>query len=233
MKRLFDVILAACGLIALAPLFAIILVLVWCQDWANPLYFGERVGRNSRLFRMVKIRSMVVNADKTGVESTGSTDSRITPIGQFIRNWKLDEVSQLWNVLMGDMSLVGPRPNTVNGVSVYTANERHLLSARPGITDLSSIIFSDEGEILKESEDPDADYDRLIRPWKSRLSLLYVENASVSLDARLIWLTVVAVFDKRRALDGVVRILTTLNAPVDLIQVARRDVSLDIVGTQA
>jgi lipopolysaccharide/colanic/teichoic acid biosynthesis glycosyltransferase len=233
MKRAFDVALSTCGLIALAPLFAIILILVWCQDWANPLYLGERVGRNYRLFKMVKIRSMVVNADKTGVESTGVTDSRITPLGQFIRSWKLDELSQLWNVLVGDMSLVGPRPNTVNGVSVYTPSERHLLSARPGITDLSSIVFSDEGEILKDSEDPDADYDRLIRPWKSRLSLLYVENARVMLDVKLIWLTVVAVFDKKRALDGVSRILTALNAPDDLVEVARRDFSLDSFGLQA
>lgn len=223
MKRLFDIVASAAGLLALSPVLAVILVLVWRQDRHSPFYIAERAARGGGSFRMVKVRSMIVDADRTGVESTGAADSRITPLGHFIRRWKLDEITQLWNVLKGEMSLVGPRPNTLREVAKYTPAERGLLAVRPGITDLASIVFSDEGDILKDMPDPDDAYDRLIRPWKSRLGLLYAQNAGVSLDIRLIWLTVLAIIDKPKALRGVGRELARLGAEPDLVAVARRD----------
>ena len=223
MKRLFDILASALGLIVLSPVLAIILILVWRQDGKSPVYKGVRAARGGGSFEMIKIRSMVAGADKTGVESTGANDMRITPLGHFIRRWKIDELSQLWNVLMGEMSLVGPRPNTVKAVAGYTPAERKLLSVRPGITDMASIVFSDEGDIIKDAADPDDAYDKLIRPWKSRLGILYAENSSVMLDIRLIWLTILAILDKPKALAGVEKVLHRLGAEPELIAVARRD----------
>jgi lipopolysaccharide/colanic/teichoic acid biosynthesis glycosyltransferase len=221
-KRLIDILASAAGLLLLSPVLAVVLLLVWLQDFHSPFYIAARAGRGGRAFRMVKVRSMIVRADSSGIESTGANDPRITAVGRFVRRWKIDELSQLWNVLLGDMSLVGPRPNTLREVEQYTPAERELLSAKPGITDISSIVFSDEGEILRDAEDPDRAYAELIRPWKSRLGLLYVRHASVALDLRLIWLTVVAIFDKPRALAGVVRILGDRGAETSLQDVARR-----------
>ena len=120
---------------------------------------------------MIKLRSMIVNAEKSKVDSTSSNDPRITKIGKIIRKLKLDELSQLFNVFIGEMSLVGPRPNVKRETDLYTKVEKNLLSVKPGITDFASIIFSDESEILKNVDDPDISYNQLIRPWKSRLGL--------------------------------------------------------------
>ncbi len=172
---------------------------------------------------MIKLRSMVVNADKSGVDSTGSNDQRITAVGHFIRRYKLDELSQLWNVLRGDMSMVGPRPNVKRETDLYTQAERGLLAAKPGITDFASIVFSDEGDILKDHPDPDVAYNQLIRPGKSRLGLFYLQQASLWLDVRLCWLTAVAIASRRRALQGVVGLLRSLGADEALVQIAGRD----------
>ena len=182
-KRLFDIVFSVLVLLASAPVMLTALFLVWWQDRHSPLYKATRVARGNGDFVMIKIRSMRINADKTGVTSTSATDNRITRVGHFIRRFKLDELSQFWNVLMGDMSVVGPRPNTrAHGVDLYTPAEMHLLSVRPGITDLASIVFSDEGQILAGSDDADGLYNRIIRPWKSRLGLVYIANSSVLLD---------------------------------------------------
>lgn len=226
MKRLFDFTLSLFGLILLSPLLIPVCIAVWLQDYCSPFYIADRVGRGGKTFRMVKLRSMIKNADKSGVDSTGSNDNRITSVGRFIRRYKLDEVSQLWNVLLGDMSLVGPRPNVKRETDLYTKEETGLLSVRPGITDISSIVFSDEGDILKDSIDPDLDYNQLIRPWKSRLGLLYVENQSIILDIKLIFLTAVAIISRSKALVGVNQILNSLNADSKLIEVSKRDKKL-------
>ncbi len=238
MKRLLDMVASALGLLILSPILAVILFLVWRQDGKSPFYLGVRGARGffnthgaRGVFHMVKIRSMVQGADKTGVESTGAADARITPLGHFIRRYKLDELTQLWNVLKGDMSLVGPRPNTLRCVDEYSQQEQAIMTLRPGITDLASIVFSDEGDILNEAaahnpafaQDPDLAYNQLIRPWKSRLCLLYARHSSVLLDLRIIWLTVLALISKPRALNGIERILIRLNAPPDLVDVARRE----------
>ena len=172
---------------------------------------------------MIKLRSMIVNADKSGVDSTANNDNRITKVGAMVRKFKLDELTQLINVVKGDMSLVGPRPNVQRETDLYTTEERRLLYVRPGITDLSSIVFSDEGDILEDAVDPDIQYNQLIRPFKGYLGLFYIDNQSLLRDVRIIFLTGLAILNKRSALNGVVSILQKLNAPESLINVAKRD----------
>ncbi len=226
MKRLFDLTLSILGTIFLLPIFVLFSFLVWFQDKKNPFYFASRVGKHNKIFTMIKIRSMVIDAEKKGGESTSHNDSRITSIGKIIRRYKIDELTQLLNVIRGDMSLVGPRPNTRNGVNVYTQKEKKLLSVRPGITDFSSIVFSDEGEILSNSEDPDHDYDLLIRPWKSRLGIIYIENMSILLDLRIIFITIKSIFSKERALSSIIKELTNLGVNNHLVEVCRRRTKL-------
>lgn len=222
LKRLLDIVLSALGLLVASPVLLQVMFLVWRQDGHSPFYIAARTGRGGEMFQMVKLRSMVIGADKSGVDSTGAHDRRITKVGHFIRRYKLDELTQLWNVLKGDMSLVGPRPNVKRETDLYTPAERGLLSARPGITDISSIVFSDEGEILKDQSDPDIAYNQLIRPGKSLLGLFYIEHRSVGLDLRLIWLTVVAILSRQRALEGIQALLRSLDAPQDLLTLAAR-----------
>lgn len=228
-KRLFDIVIAALGLIFLSPLILGAMLLVWAQDRHSPLYISRRVGRHGRSFPIVKIRSMVVAADRTGVTSTAATDLRITPIGHFIRRWKLDELTQLYNVLSGDMSLVGPRPNTENEVALYTPEQRRLLSVRPGITDFASIVFSDEGEILRDSDDPDQLYREIIWPWKSELGLLYVRHRRLSLDLRVIFITAIAIFDRRRALRMLQPVIAGLGASPRTLAAAARETDLRLL----
>ena len=130
---------------------------------------------------MIKIRSMKVNADLSGVDSTANDDSRITLVGKIIRKFKIDELAQLINVFLGQMSFVGPRPNVERETSLYTTEEKKLLNLKPGITDISSIVFSDEGDILEGRDDPDITYNQLIRPGKSKLGIFYIENSNIFL----------------------------------------------------
>jgi len=222
MKRIFDIVCSFVGLLLLSPILTVVMFLIWKQDHHSPFYIAPRVGKGGKILQMVKLRSMVVEADKYGVDSTTSNDPRITPIGHFVRKYKLDEFTQLWNVLKGDMSLVGPRPNVKRETDLYTEIEKGLLTVKPGITDLSSIVFSDENYILEEHEDPDIAYNQLIRPWKSRLGLLYVEHQSFLLDCALVLLTVVSIVSRESALGGVNKILCNINAPADVIRVSKR-----------
>jgi lipopolysaccharide/colanic/teichoic acid biosynthesis glycosyltransferase len=226
LKRIFDIIIASLGLMVASPILAIFIFLIWIQDYKNPLYFGERVGLNKIVFKMVKIRSMVIDADKSGVESTSLSDGRITRIGLLIRKFKIDELSQLWNVLVGEMSLVGPRPNTINEVAKYSDNERKLLTIKPGITDISSIIFSDEGEILKGESNAEIAYDTLIWPWKSKFGLIYVNNNNILLDLCLIFITIICIFSRRLGLNLIQKLLIFFKTDDLLIKVASRNYSL-------
>ncbi|HYN80949.1 MAG TPA: sugar transferase [Gemmatimonadaceae bacterium] len=227
MKRALDIAAAGAGLILLSPLITVLSIAIYLQDYHSPLYVATRAGRGDRPFRMVKFRSMVIRADGSGVDSTAGDDPRITRLGAFIRRFKLDEIPQLWNVLRGDMSLVGPRPNVERETSLYTAEEKRLLSIRPGITDLASIVFADEGEILRGSDDPDLRYNQIIRPWKSRLGLVYVDGPRrVALDLRILWLTIVAAIDRNAGLLGVARIAASLGADETLLRVIPRTAPL-------
>ena len=223
MKRLLDCVVAAAVLALLAPLLLLLMLLVWAQDFRSPFYIAERVGLNGRPFCMVKMRSMVVGADRSGVTSTAGDDQRITAVGRFIRAFKIDEVVQLWNVLAGDMSLVGPRPNVWRwGVELYTLEEQRLLSVRPGITDFASIVFADEGAILHGAASADLAYNQLIRPGKSRLGLFYVDHRSAWLDLRLIAATGLAIVARPLALRWVVVMLRELGAEESLCKIAAR-----------
>jgi lipopolysaccharide/colanic/teichoic acid biosynthesis glycosyltransferase len=226
-KRLFDIASSLLVLVIASPVIGAALLAVWLEDRRSPFYRAQRVGLNNRNFSMLKIRSMRVGADRSGVTSTSASDSRITRTGHLIRRYKIDELSQFWNVLKGDMSVVGPRPNTRRGgVDNYTQAEMRLLSVKPGITDLASIVFSDEGDILKDASNPDGEYDRLIRPWKSRLGLVYVANQSLRLDLEVIWLTALAILTKRAALDQLERLLERIGADPALRETSRRTAPL-------
>lgn len=225
-KRCFDFFVALIGLLVLSPLLLLVLLLVWLQDRSSPFYIAPRVGLNGVTFKMLKIRSMVVGADSSQVDSTSSDDRRITIVGHFVRKFKLDEVLQLCNVILGHMSLVGPRPNVQREVVLYTEEEKKLLSVKPGITDFSSIVFADLGEILQGAQDPNIAYNQLVRPWKSRLGLFYIERACFSLDLRLIIFTILAVFSRKAALQKVSSLLQSLGAPQELCQVATRNEKL-------
>lgn len=223
-KRAMDVVLSLALLVLASPVILFAMALILAHDQGPPIYWARRVGRGGRDFRMAKLRTMAVDADRRGGSSTSRSDDRITRPGRRLRRWKIDELPQLWNVLIGQMSLVGPRPNVrAGGVDRYTAEEFGLLAGRPGVTDLSSIVFSDEEDILEGAPDPDACYDRLIRPWKSRLGLLYLSRRNLAIDARIIALTIVALVSKRAALQGVDRILAEWGAPDDLRSVCRRE----------
>lgn len=224
MKRVFDVSASFAVLVLTSPILIPAMILVWFQDRHSPFYVANRVGRAGKEFKMVKLRSMVVDADKTGVDSTKASDGRITPVGHFIRRFKLDELTQLVNVLVGDMSMVGPRPNVKRETDLYTPEEARLLSVRPGVTDYASIVFADEGDILDGQSDPDIAYNQLIRPGKSRLGLFYVDQSSSSVDVLLCMLTALAIVSRRRALKGVQRLLAAQGAGMELVTLAgRRD----------
>ena len=225
-KRLVDILASFFGLLITSPILLPVMFLVWKEDKKSPFYIAPRSGRNGTTFKMVKLRSMVVDADKSGVDSTSGNDMRITPIGHKIRRYKLDELIQLWNVLIGDMSLVGPRPNVKSETDLYTDVEKELLLVRPGITDFSSIVFSDEGEILEGKDNPDLAYNQLIRPWKSRLGLAYIKNQSFLLDLQLIFYTVVAIISKPKALIWVAKKLNNLDVDADTVRVSKREVNL-------
>lgn len=226
MKRVFDFFAAAFGLLIASPILLPTMFLVWWQDKRSPFYVANRVGKDGVQFRMVKLRSMVVGADKTGVDSTGSSDARITHVGHFIRCFKLDELTQLWNVLLGDMSMVGPRPNVKRETDLYTPAERGLLTVKPGVTDFASIVFSDEAGILGGESDPDIAYNQLIRPGKSRLGLFYIEHRSLWLDIKLCFLTATAILSRPKALQGVQGLLADLGADPALVALASRKAPL-------
>ena len=221
-KRALDIFAAFAGLLVFSPLLLAVMFAIWIQDRQSPFYIAPRVARGGGIFRMVKFRSMVVNADKIGGSSTAATDRRITPVGQFVRASKLDELIQLWNVLMGDMSLVGPRPQVQSDAALYTNAEKRMLSVPPGITDPASIVFSDEGEILKGSADPDLLYNQIIRPWKSRLALAYIDHRSFWIDLWLIILTVVSFISKPMALRALGSLLNAWGLDPLVIRMAAR-----------
>jgi lipopolysaccharide/colanic/teichoic acid biosynthesis glycosyltransferase len=204
MKRVFDFIFSAIGIVLLTPLCVLIAAAVRYEDGGPIFYRGWRVGRWGEPFQVLKFRSMVVNAEKMGGSSTAEDDVRLTNLGRFLRKHKLDELPQLWNVLIGDMSLVGPRPQVQWAVDLYTEDERALLNLRPGMTDYASLVFRDEGAILKGSVDPDRTYLEKIHPAKVSLGLTYLSHGSRWADLKIIVATLGALVgaDPRWCLPG-------------------------------
>jgi lipopolysaccharide/colanic/teichoic acid biosynthesis glycosyltransferase len=197
-KRILDVTVSAAVLLAGAPVAAVVAWRIKREDRGPVLYRGTRIGRGGEPFAMLKFRSMVVDAARLGGDSTAADDTRLTRTGRTLRRWKIDELPQFVNVLRGDMSLVGPRPQVAWDVQRYTRDERRLLDVRPGITDWASIHFRHEGDILAGHPDPDLAYDELIRPRKIELGLAYVDNRNVRTDLRILWLTGLAVIGHPR-----------------------------------
>ncbi len=222
MKRTFDIFLSLILLVILFPIFLIVAMSIFLYDFGSPLYSPKRVGKNNLDFIFIKFRSMTPDADKNGIDSTSNNDSRITPVGLFIRKYKIDELSQILNVFLGDMSFVGPRPNVRRDVNLYSDQEIKLLSIKPGITDFSSIVFADEGSILEDYKDTDLAYNQLIRPWKSRLGIIYIENQTFFLDLKLIYLTALALISRESALKKLCIILSDLKVDSKVIDAASR-----------
>ena len=185
MKRLLDLVIAVPGIIVASPLIAVAAVAVKLDSKGSAFYRGTRVGRGGREFHIVKLRSMVSGADGTGSAVTSAGDVRITRIGRFLRRTKLDELPQLWNVIRGDMSLVGPRPEHPDYVQLYTPDQRRVLEVRPGITSATSLSFHDEERILAEHGGASAYADKIL-PRKLAMDLQYVERHSIGGDIRII-----------------------------------------------
>lgn len=189
MKRIFDIVMSGLGLICLSPLFLVLAV--WIKsDSPGPVFYRQiRVGRGNKDFRLFKFRSMRPDSDKLGLITVGGHDPRVTRSGYYIRKYKLDEFPQLINVFVGDMSLVGPRPEVRKYVDLYTPEQLRVLNVRPGITSLASIRYRNENEILAKADDPDKTYVEQIMPDKIAIDLEYVENASLTNDIKLIFKT--------------------------------------------
>ncbi len=194
-KRTFDLVLSAIGLALLAPLLFLVAVLVKLDSPGPVFYRGVRTGRYGRPFRIFKFRSMVVGADRLGTAVTGTHDPRLTRAGRFLRRYKLDELPQLINVLAGDMSFVGPRPEMPQYTAQFSPEERLILTVRPGITDYSSIEFSDHQELVGD-EAPTTLFETTILPRKNALRLRYVREQSFLNDLRILWRTVWLVVKK-------------------------------------
>lgn len=193
MKRLFDLIASGCGLLVLSPVFLVLVV--WVKlDSPGPVFYRQiRVGRGNKDFRLFKFRSMRIGSDKSGLITVGGRDPRVTRSGYYIRKYKLDELPQLINVFLGDMSLVGPRPEVRKYVDMYTPEQMHVLDVRPGITDMASICYRNENELLEKVENPEEYYIGTIMQDKLKINLAYVHNRSLWGDIKLIFKTFVAI----------------------------------------
>jgi lipopolysaccharide/colanic/teichoic acid biosynthesis glycosyltransferase len=202
MKLLFDILFSFLGLAVFSPFMAALALLIKREDGGPVFYRGRRVGRHGRTFRIFKFRTMVINADKMGGPSTPNNDPRITNIGKFLRKYKLDELPQLINVLKGDMSIVGPRPEVQRYVNMFSDEEKSILSVRPGLTDWASLWNIDEGSFLEGSENPERAYMEKIRPRKLELQLKYVKERSLMTDMKIIVLTLKNIlFPKNRYVE--------------------------------
>jgi lipopolysaccharide/colanic/teichoic acid biosynthesis glycosyltransferase len=199
-KRVFDATFAAIGLALLAPALMVLAIAVRLSSSGPVYYRGLRIGLNGKLFRIAKFRTMVANAEALGGLCTSSEDPRITPVGRWLRKYKLDELPQLFNVLKGDMSFVGPRPEAQEYTDLFNEEEKQILSVRPGITDWATFSNSDEEAILAGSPDPERTYLEDIRPEKIRLQLKYVRERNLWIDFKILLATVILVL--RRCFGG-------------------------------
>lgn len=195
MKRFFDLFFSFFGLMILSPLLVIIGIVIICTSRGGVFYRQVRVGKGNIDFRIYKFRTMKVNSDKLGLLTVGGRDPRITRIGYYLRKYKLDELPQLINVLLGDMSFVGPRPEVRKYVNLYSEEQREVLKVRPGITDLASIEYRGENDILSKQSEPNKYYIEVIMPHKLKINLEYLENRSLKKDIGVILKTFKAIME--------------------------------------
>ncbi len=190
LKRFFDIVSSLIGLALLLPFFVIISIVIIINDGAPIFYFQTRVGKNNNDFKLFKFRTMYKDADKKGLLTVGGRDPRVTPIGYYLRKYKLDELPQLLNVLIGNMSLVGPRPEVRKYVELYNKEQMRVLFVKPGITDLASIYFINENELLAQSSEPEKTYINEIMPQKLKLNLEYIAKQHFLTDLKIIFNTI-------------------------------------------
>lgn len=194
LKRIFDIVVSFVGLVILSPLFLILAIAI-ARDSKGPVFFKQtRVGRNGVPFKIYKFRTMVEDAEARGMQLTVGDDSRITKVGTFLRKTKIDELPQLINVFKGEMSFVGPRPEVPKYVGLYTEDQRQVLMVRPGITDLASIEYRNESELLATADNPEKVYIEEVMPRKIELNKEYIRCTSLGLDIRIIIRTILAIF---------------------------------------
>lgn len=194
MKRLFDIVFATAMLIFLSPLLIILGIMI-SLDSKGGIFFGQiRVGKDGKHFKLWKYRTMKVNAESSGQLTVGSRDNRITSVGYYLRKFKVDELPQLWNVLIGEMSIVGPRPEVPKYVELYNSEQKRVLSIRPGITDYASLLYFTENDLLAASDNPEETYIGEIMPAKLKLNLKYLEEHSFLGDLKIVLLTARRIF---------------------------------------
>ena len=198
MKRLLDIIVASIALLILFPFMLIIFFCIVLESKGGLFYKQERVGKNKKLFNLYKFRSMKKNADKEGLLTVGGKDPRVTRVGYFLRKSKLDELPQLINIIKGDMSIVGPRPEVPKYVALYDENQQRVLSVRPGLSDFASIKYIDENKLLEKAENPEEFYIQKIMPDKLHLNLEYIDNKSFAKDFRIILQTLIRLFNRKK-----------------------------------
>jgi len=196
LKRIFDLALALFLIILLSPLLIIIAIAVELDSKGTIFYLQERIGLNGKPFKIFKFRTMVPNAEKQGLLTIGKHDARITRVGKVLRDYKLDELPQLFNVVISDMSIVGPRPEVKKYVELYTPEQKRVLSVQPGITDYASIKYVNESELLHKFDNPEQAYISEIMPHKLKLNLDYIDNRSFKTDVSIIFATIVHIIKK-------------------------------------
>ena len=189
MIRFFDILFSIIGLVLLSPLFTVLYLLIRIESQGGGFYSQKRIGKNGKPFKLFKFRSMRIGSDKKGLITIGEKDNRITKTGFTRRKYKLDELPQLWNVFIGDMSLVGPRPEVKKYTDLYTEEQKQVLQVKPGITDWASIKYVDENKILGESKDPDDAYVNLIMPNKIKLNMVYIQHQTLGEYFKIIFTT--------------------------------------------
>ena len=193
MIRFFDILLSFLGLFVLLPFFILIYIAICLESKGGGVYKQQRVGLNGKDFNLYKFRSMYIGSDRNGLITIGGRDPRITKSGYFIRKYKLDELPQLFNVLIGDMSLVGPRPEVRKYVDLYSEEQKKVLSVRPGITDYASIEYADENELLGKAKKPDQVYVEQIMPQKIKYNMRYINNRTLKEYFKVIFLTLIRI----------------------------------------
>lgn len=194
MKKLFDLFFSTLGIIVLLPLIILLAIIVAIESKGGFIYIQKRVGKNGIIFNLLKFRTMYINSDKMGLLTVGNRDPRITKSGYYLRKYKLDELLQLFNVLIGDMSFVGPRPEVEKYVDLYTLNQRKILNVKPGITDIASIAYRSENQILSIQKNPELFYIQKIMPHKIRLNMVYLNNQNICYDFKIVFLTIFNIF---------------------------------------
>ena len=193
-KRFFDILFSIFGILILSPFLLIISIIIILSSKGGAFYRQIRIGKNSKPFKLFKFRTMRIGSDKQIRITIGSRDSRITSIGYFLRKYKLDELPQLFNVLIGNMSFVGPRPEVPEYVALYDTEQKTVLNVKPGITDFASIVYSGENELLANAENPEELYIKRIMPAKLKLNMRYIKEMSLGTDVKIIFKTIGKIF---------------------------------------